>query len=90
MEIVWKQAPAICKTNILYFGGLNHFIFFKKSDKNYSFSFLVKIRLFPNDLHGNYITCTVECTFHLTIDVHSLKFCEFYFSLCKTMTSYVI
>ena len=29
--------------------------------------------LFPNDLHGNYIICTVECTFHLTIDVQSLK-----------------
>ena len=29
--------------------------------------------LFPNDLHGNYIICTVECIFHLTIDVPSLK-----------------
>ena len=29
--------------------------------------------LFPNDLHGNYIICTVECTFHLTTDVKSLK-----------------
>ena len=29
--------------------------------------------LFSNDLHGNYIICTVECTFHLIIDVPSLK-----------------
>ena len=29
--------------------------------------------LFPNDLHGSYIICTVECTFHLTKDVQSLK-----------------
>ena len=28
--------------------------------------------LFPNDLHDNYIICTVECTFRLTIDVQSL------------------
>ena len=47
------------------------------------------------------IICTVECTFHLTIDLQSLKtftyylqkyssFCEFYFSLCETMMSYAI
>ena len=31
-----------------------------KRDTNYDFSFLVKRRLFPKDLHGNYIICTVE------------------------------
>ena len=50
----------------------NHLILLK-SDKNYDFNFLVKRCLFPNDLHDSYIICTVECTFHLTIDVQSLK-----------------
>ena len=42
-----------------------------KSDKNYDFIFLVKRHLFPYDFLGNYIICTIECTFHLTIDVQS-------------------
>ena len=30
--------------------------------------------LYPNDVHSNYIICTVECTFHISIDViQSLK-----------------
>ena len=48
--------------------------------------------LFPKDLHGNNIS-TVECTFHITLDVQNLKtfyviFTEiliilFHFSLCE-------
>ena len=67
--------------------------FFDKEKIN-TFRFTNGRYLFLNDLHGNYIICTVECTFHLTIDIQSLKtfyvlfaercssFCKFYFSLC--------
>ena len=29
--------------------------------------------LFPNDFHRNYMICTVKCTFHLIIDLQSLR-----------------
>ena len=41
--------------------------------QNYDFSFLVQRRLFQYDLHEKYIVSIVKCTFHLTIDVQSLK-----------------
>ena len=43
--------------------------------------------LFLNDLHGNYIICTVERIFHLTIDVRSLK--TFYLFICKDIPHFV-
>ena len=66
-----------------------------------TFCFTNGMCLFPNDLHGNYIICTVECTFSLQwmykvwkLSTYYLQryssFCEFYFSLCEIMTSYAI
>ena len=48
--------------NILYFGGLNHLILLKKNDKNCDFRFLVKRRLFPNDLSRVHIPPYHRCT----------------------------
>ena len=37
--------------------------------------------LFSNGLHGNYIICTVECTFHLIIDVQRRKHSTYYLQI---------